>query len=92
MSWPKAAVCSVPVLELPSFKTRLPCCELVPTVVVAPWTVIVPEKVGLLTMVIALHVPPEPSVMLVPPPLKLPVPDGQVNVTLPCTAVFAPEP
>ncbi|MBT9171101.1 MAG: hypothetical protein DDT18_01464 [Actinobacteria bacterium] len=40
-------------------------------------------KVGLATVLIGAQVPPAPKVITVPPPVRLPVPEGQVKVTLP---------
>ena len=42
-----------------------------------------PENVGLFTTASAAQLPPLPIVILVPPPLRLEPPDGQVKVTLP---------
>src|SRR4051812_10189336 len=39
-----------------------------------------------------LHVPPLPSVMVLPPPLKFPVPAAHTKVVLPCTALFGAAP
>jgi hypothetical protein len=50
------------------------------------------EKLTALFVVMLLHVPPDPRVIEFPPPLRLPVPLGQVIVMLPSTAVFADEP
>ena len=49
-------------------------------------------KVGLLTVDKLPQAPPVPSVMLVPPPVRLPAPLGHVKVVLPCTAVLLVEP
>src|SRR5206468_4238164 len=80
--WPSVAVFTVPVLLVtaPSLRMRLPATLLPPTVTDAPCTVSVPLNVGLATVLIEPQVPPVPKVMLVPPPVKLPVPLGQVKV------------
>ena len=49
-------------------------------------------KVGLLTIVKLLQLPPVPSVSVLPVPVRLPVPLGQVSVVLPWTDVPAVEP
>jgi hypothetical protein len=49
-------------------------------------------KLGALVIDKLLQEPPLPKVMLLPPPLRLPVPDAQVIEIFPCTAVLAPEP
>jgi hypothetical protein len=52
-------------------------------IVKPPLAVISPLKVGLLTIVIPEQLPPEPRVITSPPPVRLPVPVGQVRVVLP---------
>ncbi len=54
-----------------------------------PLAVTRPLKVGLLTTVSELQVPPVPKVMVLPVPARLPVPLGQTSVVLPWTAVLA---
>ena len=51
-------------------------------------------KLGVLDKLMALQVPPEPSVIVLPLPDKLALPeaDGHIKVVFPCTAVLAPEP
>ena len=51
-----------------------------------------PLKLGLLTMVRPLQVPPEPRVIVLPVPVRFPVPLGHTRVVLPWTAVPAVEP
>jgi hypothetical protein len=76
----------LPVIAMPPVPWMLPVPAFTPSEVISP------EKVGLLAMLRELHVPPDPRVMVLPVPLRLPVPLGQMSVVLPCTDVLAVEP
>ena len=86
-----------PVTEMILIPPALPSQAAAEPRVTAP----VPVKIGLVTLVVKLtallvliapQVPPVPKVIAVPPPVRLPLPLGQVKVTLPCTAVTAVDP
>jgi len=101
---PTVVVLPLPVLVAVMVLVSVPCkvnCWLVAPTVKLPLGVMVrvpalcsngvvtlAVKVGLLTVLRDPQAPPDPIAIELPPPLKLPVPLGQVITILPCAAVF----
>jgi hypothetical protein len=71
---------------------RLPLASLTTMPAVVRPLKVSPLKLGLATVLKEPQVPPLPRVIVLPPPVRLPVPEGHVRVVLPATAVAAVEP